>query len=122
MREKWEEWLATDEEGYTRYGNRKSASYRMVTEWVNECWGAIPKPLIVRSFIENGLKLYGGDLKVLHRKLRDCVERNVLPDDDSISGEESDESESDTDTGADNEDSGTDTSYTDINSISITIK
>ena len=55
MREKWQEWLRSGEQEFTKSGNRKSASYKMVAEWVDECWKATDNTLIAKSFNACGI-------------------------------------------------------------------
>ena len=51
MRRKWAEWLADGECQYTRSGNRRSASYTQVADWVSQCWKDLDKDFIKRSFV-----------------------------------------------------------------------
>ena len=55
MRRKWKDWLADGIREYTRAGNRKSASYKQVAEWVVECWRSLDAEIIANSFAQCGI-------------------------------------------------------------------
>ena len=49
MQEKWKKWFRSGEQEFTKSRNRKSASYKLVSEWVAECWKATDNTLIAKS-------------------------------------------------------------------------
>ena len=79
MREKWEDWVENGEVEYTKSGKRKSASYQMICEWVEEVWKKIKPEFIVRGFKENGYIEYDHDINVLHSRLEETLRNRKVP-------------------------------------------
>ena len=70
MRKKWKDWLADGTREYTRAGNRKSASYEQVAEWVVECWRSLDAEIIANSFRQCGIVRSSAESDVmLHSRL-----------------------------------------------------
>ena len=104
MRRKWVEWLADGECEYTRSGNRRSASYTQVAEWVSQCWKDLDKDLIKRSFVGCGIiPSSSGSGVELHSRLRKILGLGGTYDAEESSGEEGSETTTDDEEGTDDE-------------------
>ena len=55
MRQKWMDWMCTDDKELTKGGNLKRPSLSMVTTWVNEAWEDIPTETVKKSFTKTGI-------------------------------------------------------------------
>ena len=74
MRRKWKTWLVEGEKEYTRAGNRRSASYKQVAEWVEECWKDLDSDIVARSFVHCGIvKVPEEENPVYHHRLQQII-------------------------------------------------
>ncbi|CAG8709537.1 2440_t:CDS:2 [Dentiscutata erythropus] len=87
MRNKWEEWMDKGEKKYTKKGNLKKASYKLVYELVSETWREISSNLLIKSFEASGLVLNpdGSEDDMISGRLKAIVENclNELPIEDT---------------------------------------
>ena len=106
MRKRWEEWMENGKKEFTAKGNRKKASYELVSEWVSQTWKEISKSILVKSFESTGLTLNpdgSEDHKVSHR-LQAIIENRITDiDRDELLNEESVHSEEEVDDDEENE-------------------
>ena len=50
MREKWENWMVNGYHSFTKSGSMKRASYAVVCQWIDECWGEVTENCIKNGF------------------------------------------------------------------------
>lgn len=83
------------EREYTRFGNRKSASYKQIAEWVSECWKDFDGEIISKSFANCGIteptstpsdnsSLHSRLQRLLHGEELSDGSQTFLEEDDSI--------------------------------------
>ncbi|CAG8785957.1 28829_t:CDS:2, partial [Dentiscutata erythropus] len=77
MRQRWEEWIDKEKVVLTKNGNRKKASYELVSEWVSKTWKEISSNMLVRSFETTGLTLNPDGSE--DHKMSDCL-RAIVED------------------------------------------
>ena len=80
LKERWAEWIACGTEEFTKQGNRRHASYKMLSQWVLQAWKAVAKPaFIVSGFKQCGYIEWDDDHHKLHSRLWDTIFNQAVP-------------------------------------------
>lgn len=93
IKKEYQEWLENEpEDGRTKAGNRKRASYVDVANWVVRAWDAVTMELICDSFVGCGVIL-PRQYESLHSRLKQLIMNEDIVCDDEHTGVTDDEDE-----------------------------
>ena len=80
LKNMWEEWLDSGKMEFTKSGKRNRASYEMVASWIHQAWKLVAsQDMVLDGFRKCGYIEYDGNIKHVHSKLRETIERGVVP-------------------------------------------
>ena len=52
LRQKWVEWMSSDDKPLTKGGNLKKPALALVTSWVKSAWYDLPQEMVKKSFLK----------------------------------------------------------------------
>ena len=55
LRQKWVEWMSSDDKPLTKGGNLKKPALALVTSWVKSAWYDLPQEMVKKSFLKTGI-------------------------------------------------------------------
>ena len=55
LRQKWVEWMSSDDKPLTKDGNLKKPALALVTSWVKSAWYDLPQEMVKKSFLKTGV-------------------------------------------------------------------
>lgn len=86
VRQRWMEYISSDQKEFTKGGNLKRPSLSLVTSWVKSAWNEIPTEMVKKSFLKTGIS----------NKLDGTEDDNLWEEDHELSDSDSIEQEDDT--------------------------